>query len=153
MPQYFPLAAITDEFSPDLETAVRSMAEVGMVAAELRMVFGKNIIDLTDEELNQAKRIVEAQGMRVISIASPLLKCVLPDAPEVDPRFQQDIFAARHTFAGQLVLARRPSRSPGAWGRASSVYSPTGAQSPRSNASTGSWWRCATWRSKPRPRI
>ncbi|HZT31692.1 MAG TPA: sugar phosphate isomerase/epimerase family protein [Bryobacteraceae bacterium] len=107
MPQYFPLAAITDEFSPDLETAVRSMAEVGMVAAELRMVFGKNIIDLTDEELNQAKRIVEAQGMRVISIASPLLKCVLPDAPEVDPRFQQDIFAARHTFAGQLVLARR----------------------------------------------
>src|SRR5207248_1218728 len=43
----FPIAAITDEFSPDIETAVRSMAEIGMTGAELRMVFGKNILDLT----------------------------------------------------------------------------------------------------------
>jgi hypothetical protein len=31
------------------------MAEIGMTGAELRMVFGKNIIDLTDEELDRAK--------------------------------------------------------------------------------------------------
>lgn len=107
MSQLFPLAAITDEFSPDLEVAVRSMKEVGMVAAELRMVFGKNIVDLSDEELDRARQIVEAQGMRIISIASPLLKCVLPDAPDVDPRFQQDMFAARHTFADQPRLTAR----------------------------------------------
>src|SRR6266851_2797796 len=96
--QYFPIAAITDEFSPDIETAVRSMAEIGMTGAELRMVFGKNIIDLSDEELDRAQGIVAAQGLRIISIASPLLKCVLPDAPPVDPRFQQDMFAAKHSF-------------------------------------------------------
>ena len=107
MPQLFPIAAITDEFSPDIAAAVRSMSEIGMSAAELRMVFGKNIIDLTDEELDRAKQIVGQHGMTIISIASPLLKCVLPDAPEVDARFQQDIFASKHTFNDQPRLTGR----------------------------------------------
>jgi len=106
MPLY-PLAAITDEFSPDIETAVRSMQQIGMTGVELRMVFGKNIIDLTDEEIDRAIAIARGAGMEIISIASPLLKCVLPDAPEVDSRFQQDLFAAKHTFADQPRLTAR----------------------------------------------
>jgi sugar phosphate isomerase/epimerase len=107
MPQLFPIAAITDEFSPDLATAAQSMHEVGMTAAELRMVFGKNIIDLTDEELDRAQHIVAGQGLKIISIASPLLKCVLPNAPAIDSRFQQDIFASKHTFEDQPRLTER----------------------------------------------
>jgi L-ribulose-5-phosphate 3-epimerase len=107
MPAYFPIAAITDEFSPDLETAARSMAEIGMTGAELRVVFGKNIVDLTHEELDRAVDILRGHGLEIISIASPLLKCVLPDAPEVDARFQQDVFASSHTFADQPRLAER----------------------------------------------
>jgi sugar phosphate isomerase/epimerase len=106
MPLY-PLAAITDEFSPDIEVAVRSMQQIGMTGAELRMVFGKNIIDLSDEEIDRAIAIARGAGMEIISIASPLLKCVLPDAPEVDSRFQQDMFAAKHTFADQPRLTAR----------------------------------------------
>jgi len=107
MTQHFPIAAITDEFSQDLEIAVRSMREVGMTAAELRMVFGKNIIDLTDEELDRARQVVGGQGLEIISIASPLLKCVLPNAPEVDARFQQDMFAAIHKYEDQPRLTER----------------------------------------------
>jgi len=107
MPQLFPIAAITDEFSLDLATAVQSMREIGMTAAELRMVFGKNIIDLTDEELDRAQQIVTDQGLKIISIASPLLKCVLPNAPDIDSRFQQDIFASKHTFEDQPRLTDR----------------------------------------------
>jgi sugar phosphate isomerase/epimerase len=107
MPAHFPIAAITDEFSPDLETAVRSMSEIGMTGAELRMVFGKNIIDLTDEELESAIAIVRGRGLEIISIASPLLKCTLPDAPDVDARFQQDMFASKQTFADQPRLTAR----------------------------------------------
>src|ERR1051325_8452047 len=103
----FRIAAITDEFSPDIEIAVRSMSSLGMTGAELRMVFGKNIIDLTDEELDRAIAIVRGHGHEIISIASPLLKCVLPDAPDVDSRFQQDMFASKHTFADQPRLAQR----------------------------------------------
>ena len=107
MPALFPIAAITDEFSPDIEIATRSMAEIGMTGAELRLVFGKNVIDLSDEELDRAIDIVRGRGLEIISVASPLLKCVLPDAPEVDSRFQQDIFASRHTFDDQPRLAAR----------------------------------------------
>jgi len=107
MPELFPIAAITDEFSPDLATAAESMREVGMTAAELRVVFGKNIIDLSDEELDRAQQIVAEQGLKIISIASPLLKCVLPNAPAIDSRFQQDIFASKHTFEDQPRLTER----------------------------------------------
>src|SRR6266702_3084102 len=98
MPQLFRIAAITDEFVPDITQSVASMKEIGMTGAELRMVFGKNIIDLTDAELDRAIAMVRGRGLEIVSIASPLLKCVLPDAPEVDARFQQDMFAASHTF-------------------------------------------------------
>ena len=107
VPAHFPIAAITDEFSPDLETAIRSMSEIGMTGAELRMVFGKNIVDLTDEELDRAIATVRSRGLEIISIASPLLKCVLPDAPDVDARFQQDMFASKHTYADQPRLTAR----------------------------------------------
>lgn len=103
----FRAAAITDEFSPDIERAARSMHELGMTGAELRMVFGKNVIDLTDEELDRAIATVRDCDLEILSIASPLLKCVLPNAPEVDARFQQDSFAARHTFDDQPRLAQR----------------------------------------------
>src|ERR1700681_4397321 len=107
MPQIFPTAAITDEFSPDLATAVRSMSDVGMTGAELRVIFGKNIIDLTDKELDKAIEIVTQGGLKIISIASPLLKCVLPNAPDIDSRFQQDIFASKHTYQDQPRLTER----------------------------------------------
>ena len=103
-----PIAAITDEFSPDcFETALGAMAEIGMKAAELRVVFGKNILDLSDDELARAGGLIRSRGFQVISIASPLLKCVLPGSPAVDDRFQHDVFASKHTFQDQPRLADR----------------------------------------------
>src|ERR1700677_852815 len=104
MPDRFRIAAITDEFSPDLEIAARAMAEAGMTGAELRVLFGKNVMDLSVTEVDHAMAIAREHGLEILSIASPLLKCVLPDAPDVDERFQQDMFAAKHTFADQPRL-------------------------------------------------
>ena len=83
------------------------MAQLGMSFAELRVVHGRNIIDLTDAEVDQVRRQVEARGMQVISIASPVLKCSLPDAPPVAPHIQQDMFSAAFGFDDQPRLARR----------------------------------------------
>jgi sugar phosphate isomerase/epimerase len=107
MSELFPVAAITDEFSPDIETAARSMASIGMTGAELRMLFGKNIVDITDDELARAIDIVRAHGLEIISIASPLLKCLLPGTSDVDSRFQQDMFASSQTIEDQPRLTAR----------------------------------------------
>jgi sugar phosphate isomerase/epimerase len=101
------IGAITDEFSPDIAVAVEAMREIGMKGAELRVVNGKNIMDLTDAELDSALAVVRGAGLEVIAIASPLLKCTLPDAPPIDERFQQDVFAAKHSFEDQPTLAQR----------------------------------------------
>lgn len=102
-----PIAAITDEFSFDLDTALDAMAQVGMTGAELRLIGDRNIVDFTDEEIARVRERVEQRGMKVLSIASPVLKCVLPDAPPLDARFQQDVFGSAYTIADQPRLSTR----------------------------------------------
>ncbi len=103
----FATGAITDEFSSDIAVAAAAMHALGMKGAELRVINGKNIMDLTDAEIAETMDILRANDLKVISIASPVLKCTLPDAPEVDSRFQQDQFNAKHTFEDQPRLAER----------------------------------------------
>ncbi len=102
------MGAVTDEFSPDnLGRALDAMSDLGMTFAELRVVNGKNIIDHSDREIDDVRAQVEARGMRVLSIASPVLKCTLPDAPPVAPHIQQDIFGSAYGFSDQPRLAER----------------------------------------------
>jgi sugar phosphate isomerase/epimerase len=100
-------AAITDEFGPDLEAAAAGMTGLGMTGAELRVVFGKNILDLTDSEVERAIQVAASQGLEIVALSSPLLKCTLPGAPPIDSRFQQDVFGAQHTYADQPRLTTR----------------------------------------------
>lgn len=106
----FPLAAITDEFSPDLTAALDAMQGVGMTGAELRLIGGRNVVEFSDDEVDEVRAAVEARGMRVIGVASPVLKCVLPDAPAIDTRFQQDVFGSSYTMADQPRLEERALR-------------------------------------------
>jgi L-ribulose-5-phosphate 3-epimerase len=99
------IAAITDEFSPDLAIALPAMRECGMTGVELRTVGGRNIVDLSDGEVEAVREAV--RGFEVVSIASPLLKCVLPGGPEIDRRFEHDVFASAHTFDDQTRIAQR----------------------------------------------
>jgi sugar phosphate isomerase/epimerase len=101
-----PIAAITDEFTPDLASALDAMKPIGMQAAELRMIGTKNILDLDDNELRTVKDLLDVRGFRVISIASPLLKCVYPGV-EIDTQWQQDAFASKHTFDDQPRILER----------------------------------------------
>jgi L-ribulose-5-phosphate 3-epimerase len=107
-PPVFQVGAVTDEFSPDsLDRALGAMADLGMTFAELRVVNGKNIIDHTDAEIDAVRTAVDGRGMRVLSIASPVLKCTLPGAPPVAPHIQQDMFSSAFGFDDQPRLAHR----------------------------------------------
>jgi sugar phosphate isomerase/epimerase len=100
-------AAITDEFSPDLEIAARAMQGAGLDSAELRVLWGANILDLGDAELDRTANLLNAAGLKVVSIASPLFKCVLPGGEALDSRFERDVFGAPHTFEDQPRLLQR----------------------------------------------
>jgi len=78
-----------------------------MSAVELRVVGDKNILDLSDDEVDRAAALASERGFRVIAIASPLFKCVLPDSPAIDARFQHDVFASKHTYEDQARIAER----------------------------------------------
>ena len=103
----FSIAAITDEFSLDLDIALDAMAKIGMTGAELRLIGDHNMIDLSDAEVTDVRRRVEQRGMQVLSIASPVLKCVLPDAPPIDERLEQDVFGSAYTIDDQPRLSQR----------------------------------------------
>jgi sugar phosphate isomerase/epimerase len=101
------LAAISDEFSPDPAIAFPAMSGVGMRGAELRVLRGRNIIDLTDDEVDSVRDLAASHGIQIIGIASPVLKCELPSGSVLDPRVQRDIFGAAYTLADQPRLIRR----------------------------------------------
>ena len=102
-----PIGAVTDEFSPaDLDAALRAMADLGMTRVELRVVLGRNIIDLSDEDVDHVRARVESYGMSILSIASPLLKCELPGVP-IAPHIQRDMFSSAYTVEDQPRLAQR----------------------------------------------
>ena len=71
------LSVITDEISQDVEHAVRVMGEYGVRGAELRGVWNVNIADIDDATARRAKKLLDANGIQVSSIASPFYKCDL----------------------------------------------------------------------------
>ncbi|MDZ7640333.1 MAG: sugar phosphate isomerase/epimerase family protein [Bryobacterales bacterium] len=102
-----PIAAITDEFAADLDKTLDSMQSLGMTGAELRMVYGKNVMLLTDDEVKEFAKACKDRGLEVIGLATPILKCVLPDGPPLDERFHQDIFGSKNTIDDQPRLMDR----------------------------------------------
>lgn len=85
----FPLAALTDEISPDLDSALATMASTGITRVELRTVYGKNVLELTDDEAQSALASVHKAGMTVSGIASPVGKSPL-DRPAAEEEARLD---------------------------------------------------------------
>ena len=101
------IAAITDEFSPDLETALEAMSQAEMTGVELRTIGGRNLIDFGNDEIDRVRASIARRGMTMVCLASPLLKSVLPEAPPLDPLVQRDMFGSSHGFEDEARLADR----------------------------------------------
>lgn len=102
------LSAITDEISMDLGHALDVMAEYDCEAAELRSMWGSNIADLTSEQVDEARRVLDEKGMTVCCIASPLFKCELdPEAVGETGRLLKSTYRASDE---QMELLKRCHR-------------------------------------------
>lgn len=105
------LSVITDEISMDFEHALDVMLEYDVRIAELRSLWDTNIADLSDEQIAAAKKALEARGMSVSCIASPLYKCDLHGASgEATGRTHQ---ATERTLEQQMDLLEKCIRIAG----------------------------------------
>lgn len=68
---------LTDEVSEHLEEALDWAKEQGLKHVELRVVDGANVAALSDGRAMDIRRQVEARGLFVSAVASPLFKCAL----------------------------------------------------------------------------
>lgn len=89
------LTCFADEISHDLEEQLDVLAQEGLAHLELRNVWGKNVLDLTEEELKSIRSVLDQRGFRVSSIASPIGKYPITDefTPQV-AAMQRAIHAA-----------------------------------------------------------
>lgn len=89
----FELVAITDEASDDLDESLRFLKAEGSAVVELRSLWGTNIADLNPQQVARARALLHDMGMRVLSIASPFLKCHAPGQMRAEAT--GDVFGAR----------------------------------------------------------
>ncbi|QIN81550.1 TIM barrel protein [Rubrobacter tropicus] len=76
------LCVITDEISQDLAHALDVCEDLGVSTVELRAVGGENVVSQNEDSLTEMKSLLDARGIRVGGIASPLFKCHLDGSGE-----------------------------------------------------------------------
>lgn len=77
----FELGIINDEVTTDFEESCGLIRDWGMNLVELRVLWGKNILLLEDEQLEQAAEITRRHGLTVTGISSPVFKSPLDGKP------------------------------------------------------------------------
>ena len=75
----FTLTGFADEISDDLDVQLNVLTDLGLGYLELRGVWGKNVLALTDKEVETIKVKMDAKGIRVSAIGSPIGKIKIDD--------------------------------------------------------------------------
>ena len=101
----FRLAVINDEITQDFERACQIAAgEFGLHWIELRSMWNKNVTELNDKEVEDARKILAEHKLRVTDIASPLFKTDWPGAPRSSKSESRDEFHADFDASAQDKL-------------------------------------------------
>ncbi len=73
------ISAFADEHSRSLEGQIGALRENGLKYIELRFIDGKNIADMTENEVLALKKALDESGIAVSAVGSPLGKINLAD--------------------------------------------------------------------------
>lgn len=68
------ISAFADEISDDLDIQIQNLKANGVGFIELRGVWGKNVLALSEEEVKEVKRRASAEGIGFSAVGSPLGK-------------------------------------------------------------------------------
>jgi sugar phosphate isomerase/epimerase len=73
------LSGFADEIDPDLTLQCETLNALGITHIEFRSAWGTNVLDLSDEEIDQVAQALAKHDIRVSSIGSPLGKVNIAD--------------------------------------------------------------------------
>ena len=110
----FRISVINDEISPDFDRACYVVShDFGLNWIELRSMWGKNTMDLTQDQIDESQKILAKSNLRVTDIASPLFKTDWPGAPKSPFGPKGDMHAAPATTFKQQdeILDRAIARA------------------------------------------
>ena len=100
----FKLGIITDELTGQLEDALPFLTKYHLDWCELREMWGKNIMNLSREELDRARKLIDNAGLKVSDIGSPIFKWNLPEKPaKVDEKRDEFKASFVENDAGRLL--------------------------------------------------
>ena len=101
----FHVSVINDEIGEDFGHVVEVVSkEFGLEWIELRGMWKKNIMDLDDQQITEARRLLDNAKLRVTDIASPVFKVDWPGAPVSKHSPKRDTFNADFSFKQQDEL-------------------------------------------------
>jgi sugar phosphate isomerase/epimerase len=111
------ISAFADEISPDLGEQIAVLQSLGIRHLDLRSVDGVNVLDLSDAQVRNISGRLQAAGMQIVAIGSPIGKTPI-DAPagEHERKFERALELA-HRFQTRFV-------------RVFSFYPPAGVPAP-----------------------
>jgi sugar phosphate isomerase/epimerase len=99
----FKISCFADEISADLNEQIEVVKRNKIKYIELRSVWNKNVLDLTDEELHLVKSKLDENGISVSCIGSPIGKVnILDDFDKHMDRFKRAVVEA-HYMQTRLV--------------------------------------------------
>ncbi len=102
----FKLGIITDEITQDFEKALEFISSHSLHYCELRELWNKNLMNLSQEQLDRAKALIAKHRLRVSDLGTPLFKYNLPEMP-AQPSEKRDTFQANFTDQDTEDLLRR----------------------------------------------
>lgn len=97
------LSGFSDEISPDLDEQAAHVTSLGLSHIEFRSAWDTNVLDLDEDQLARAERILNQHDLKVSSIGSPIGKSGIhehSDAHERDARRAVDL---AHRFGAQYI--------------------------------------------------
>ena len=99
------LSGFADEIDPDPHTQFQTLNELGIRYVEFRSAWGTNVLDLSDEQIAEIKRLLARYGISVSAVGSPIGKVgIHDDFDEHLARFDRALWVARELSAPYIRL-------------------------------------------------
>lgn len=100
---WYKLSGFGDEISPDFEEQLKVLKDEGIEYLELRNAFGKNVVNLNDEDASSVKRFLDKYGIKISAIASPIGKVRAREDIEGQKEKLNNAIKLAHFFNTQYI--------------------------------------------------